>query len=435
MRCISTSQFGRSIFIILSFMILLFSGCGGSGSAPSVSSSYSISGKVYSVGLGGKTGWPDVTVSLGGDRTATTTTDADGNYSFSAPDGHYSVTPSYHGTTFNLPSNEVDVAGAQKTAINFEVVPLPATNVTSTAPKTFKDTRLSYTTNPAYQTLINYVDESKSITIPGLTKTVVGTTATTTFVPQGMCFANKYVLISAYDSEKQKNSVIYVVSKQDKTFKTVLSLPSQDHLGGLAFDGENVWVCIGSSMGVIKYSDIEAYVQTGQPSVIVPAFTQTVQVKTTASFASFYNDRLFIGKFNETATDQMFAYDIINRSSAAPTLNVAIQMEVPIKAQGVAFREDGMMIVSTSYGRNNDGELRFYKPNWDDIDSATVALVHKNDAVATLTVPPMSEGILIDGEFTYVLFESGAAEYADGDSYCKYPLNRVLPFWTYGVVK
>lgn len=91
----------------------------------------------------------------------------------------------------------------------------------------------------------------------------------------------------------------------------------------------------------------------------------------------------------------MYAYDIIGKEFTSPTLKAAIRMEVPINSQGVAFRDDGLMIVSTSYGRLNNSVLRFYWPNWEEVNNETVALVHKNDAAETLTVPPQSQGLVI----------------------------------------
>ena len=419
--------------VMVSVLYLMAAGCGSDNST----SSYIISGKVYSVGLdNSETGWPDVTVTLAGDLAATTKTDADGNYNFSVTNGHYVITPSYSGTTFYFPNNEVDVGGAQKNAINFEVAPIQAaTKGTSTTRKSFKAGRMDYKTNAAFWTYKDHADESKAITIPGLIKTVVGEKVSTTMVPQGLCFADKYILISAYDSEEKMDSVIYVISKSDRKFRTVLSLGNKAHAGGMAFDGTNIWVCVGKTMGVIKYSTLEKFVENGSPSNTDDPFITSVDVKTTASFATFYNGRVFVGEFNETDTAPMYGYDVQNKDTDKPTLKAAIRMEVPEKSQGVAFREsDGLMIVSMSYGRLNYGSLRFYEPNWNEIDSATVALVHKNDSIKTLTVPPMNEGIVIDGGYTYVLYESGAAEYADGGSYCVYPMNRVLPFRTNGII-
>jgi hypothetical protein len=61
-----------------------------------------------------------VTVALSGTATASTTTDASGNYSFSnLANGSYAVTPSKTGFTFNPTSQSVTINGANSTGNNF----------------------------------------------------------------------------------------------------------------------------------------------------------------------------------------------------------------------------------------------------------------------------------------------------------------------------
>lgn len=66
---------------------------------------------------------------------------------------------------------------------------------------------------------------NKNFIIPGLNSSMV---------PQGMCDAGSYILISAYDKEKDKNSCIYVINKSTgKLVKTVYLYDSKSHVGGL----------------------------------------------------------------------------------------------------------------------------------------------------------------------------------------------------------
>lgn len=61
-----------------------------------------------------------VMVSLSGTVSATTVTDANGNYSFTGlPDGTYTVTPSHSGSIFSPVSQAVTVNGADQTGVNF----------------------------------------------------------------------------------------------------------------------------------------------------------------------------------------------------------------------------------------------------------------------------------------------------------------------------
>ena len=63
---------------------------------------------------------PGVTITLGGDADATTTTDATGAYTFSdLPDGSYTITPSLAGYVFLPDGQPVDLAGADVPGVDF----------------------------------------------------------------------------------------------------------------------------------------------------------------------------------------------------------------------------------------------------------------------------------------------------------------------------
>ena len=62
-----------------------------------------------------------VTMTLNGDASGTTTTDASGNYTFSGlANGSYTVTPSLSDYTFKPTSRAVKIKGANKTRENFK---------------------------------------------------------------------------------------------------------------------------------------------------------------------------------------------------------------------------------------------------------------------------------------------------------------------------
>jgi len=116
------------------FVAVLLSGCGsgcgtlgvanvspcGSGTSSATSTSttstFSISGQVSGTG----TALLGVTINLTGAGTGSTTTDASGNYSFTAfPNGSYNVVPSATGNTFTPASTAVTISGANVTGTNF----------------------------------------------------------------------------------------------------------------------------------------------------------------------------------------------------------------------------------------------------------------------------------------------------------------------------
>ena len=98
-----------------------------------------------------------------------------------------------------------------------------------------------------------YLTESGSINpIPGLINTNVMGTNCDTMVPQGICKMGSYTLITAYDSEKKCNSVIYALNSSGVLLATIV-LPSKIHVGGIIFDGKHVWICNGSTTESDKY--------------------------------------------------------------------------------------------------------------------------------------------------------------------------------------
>ncbi len=83
---------------------------------------FTLSGRVAQ----GETGLAGLTVTISGDRTGTTTTDAQGNYSFGnlPSGGSIVVTPSGANYTFAPPSQSINIDGV-RAGVNFAAVPVP----------------------------------------------------------------------------------------------------------------------------------------------------------------------------------------------------------------------------------------------------------------------------------------------------------------------
>lgn len=99
--------------------LLVLAACGGSQSSPAPAATYAIAGRVSGAAGSG------VAVSLSGDASAQTTTDANGNYAFSGlRNGLYFVTPARAGVLHEPSSHAVVVAGASRTGFDFRAYPL-----------------------------------------------------------------------------------------------------------------------------------------------------------------------------------------------------------------------------------------------------------------------------------------------------------------------
>ena len=107
--------------VLLGMLITLSAACGGGGGSsndtePPTPKTYSITGRITA----NSESLAEVTVLLNGASTASTTTDASGNYSFAELDnGDYTVTLIFTGYTFSPSSTAVTVSGADQTDIDF----------------------------------------------------------------------------------------------------------------------------------------------------------------------------------------------------------------------------------------------------------------------------------------------------------------------------
>lgn len=297
---------------------------------------------------------------------------------------------------------------------------------TSISAKFFK-TKKAFKKSAAYKKYKAFkkrVSYAKSYVIPGLVGTNVGGFYATRMVPQSVTFAGNYLLISAYDYTKKQESVIYVMNKTTRKYITTIVLPHTGHVGGITFDGENVWVTYGKNLQSFKFNQVQAAVLSGRPYYEIYRFASVVKMPETMSYVTYYNNRIWAAAYSEFSSKYMYGYTIQNKS-AAPSLTYTNRILMPNRTQGVAFTTSGKMIVSrscqTKKGRRGFmSQLETYQPTWD----YTKLSIKKNKKKKTVKMPPMNEGIAIDGAYTYVIYESPAFYE------CQAKLDRVTAFKT-----
>jgi uncharacterized repeat protein (TIGR02543 family) len=313
---------------------------------------------------------------------------------------------------------------------------IPAAAVTtSSSARIYSD----FTTSPTYK---NYKDFAKlyipkySIPVPGLAHTDVNGKDCTTMVPQGICFADDYLILSAYDSEGSCNSVLYVISNTDgknRQYLMTIVLPTKAHVGGIAFDGTYLWVANGKNVSSIKYSTLDSTVTSAvannKKSVSVK-FYSTCAAATTASFLTYSDGMLWVGEFKDKgdSSGKMYSYTV---SSDGKSLKKKYYITLPDRIQGACFK-DGYLILSRSYNRNVSSssyisQLRIYKVSEPDSNGN----IKKNSVIKTIDLPPMVEGIVAGSTYMYMIFESAATKYykgSDNKGKCKYPVDRIVAF-------
>lgn len=261
----------------------------------------------------------------------------------------------------------------------------------------------AYTNFPFFRNNVNF---EQSIIIPGLLTTNVGGFSSTNMCPQGITFANNYILITAYDLTEEENSVIYVMDKTSRALLTTLVLPSKTHAGGIAYDESNIWIPAGTKLSSIPFTQVEAAVNSGKPYAYVQ-YSNTIKLSITASFLTYHHEKLWVGTYNELSSTTMYSYTIKNKSSK-PELTVTDNILMPNRTQGIAFTKDGYLIISRSCQTNASmrgymHQIDVYKPNLSKGGTLTLGKL-----INSVEMPTMNEEIMVDDDYLYVNYESAA---------------------------
>jgi uncharacterized repeat protein (TIGR02543 family) len=301
-----------------------------------------------------------------------------------------------------------------------------------------------------FTSIVDILDKEKSYIIPGLAYSNTGQgILNDSMIPQGVCTAGEYLLISAYEEDGVYDSVIYVKDKETDQYLVTIELGTKCHVGALAYDPieEVVYIADSSSKRVLilSMSKIKEAVETGRDvvSFSVSKDMKYQSVSINPSFLTYYDGKLFVGNFDKTVTanNHMIAYTVENGSYTKTEIDISL----PLKCQGVAFTEyaDAIyMICSASYGRTNQSKLYIYKmaktneENWIEFQTVTNAAGElEKVGLDGLTAPNMSEDIDCAGEDVLnTCYESAANtyQYSTGTSKRllnvgteRYPIDRI----------
>lgn len=309
-------------------------------------------------------------------------------------------------------------------------VTVEAIQDTSTDAKYFKSL-IDFKKSAAFTNITYFkknVDFSKSVAIPGLITTNVGGFVSTKMCPQGITFAEKYMLLSAYDMAAEENSVIYVMDKTTGKLIKTLILPYKYHVGGIAFDGSNVWITLGTKVSSIAFSEILNALNTNQSYADIKIDT-TTKLGFTASYITYNKDKLWIGSYDELHSTYMYSYSITN-AAATPVISKCDTVVMPTRVQGIAFTEDGHLVLSRSCQkykglRGYMHRIDVYKPDFKENSYTKQSLGKLVNYVYT---PSMNEGIALCNSYLYVNFESGSFSDASYkmDHICAFKLSSII---------
>lgn len=239
--------------------------------------------------------------------------------------------------------------------------------------------------------------------------------------PQGICMTDKFLLVSSYSSGAGVYlGCIHVFHRQTGSYLFTLGMREKSHLGGLTFDGKNIWVCHSDSntLECIPYTFILQMAENPAGTLIdCSGLFEEYHVSNTPSCLSYYDDMLWVATHSKMFLSKMVAYKVTENG-----LRQVKSYRIPDKVQGVAFDKDNRVYVSTSYGRKRSSYLKVY---------ASVQELDRNPfrPLKNVEMPPGSEEVDLAEDNIYIIFESAAEKYyegTDGRGRSISPIDKVL---------
>ena len=230
--------------------------------------------------------------------------------------------------------------------------------------------------------------------------------------PQGLCVTEEHILVTSYSTGNHENyGSLYVFDRRTGAYLVTLSMKKGSHLGGICYDGENLWICHSNYRTIerLDYALVKeiARHQPGR-TVELTQKHEEYRVSNSPSCITFFSGKLWIATHTRFFKSIMKSY----RYSGG-ALEECEEFAIPDKVQGVAFDEDGHVYLSTSFGRDKSSYIKVYRSAYD--------LSKRPEKPAEcVEMPPCSEELAIAGDELLVLFESGAQKYMEGTDAVSY---------------
>ncbi len=240
--------------------------------------------------------------------------------------------------------------------------------------------------------------------------------------PQGICITDDFIFVTSYSGEKHALGECMIFDRLSGEYLVSLGMDKNSHLGGIAFDGKNIWVCNSSKMAIerISYEFIRHTVMHNKGGFVnITNLVEVYSVKNIPSGITFYNGSLYVVTHTKWTNSKMISYVY---DEMKDKLESEFVYKIPSKVQGITFSEDGGVYLSTSYGRKNSSFIRKYR-------SIYTMTKDVEDCLERIEMPPCSEGISLYQDKLYVLFESAGKKYlegTDGNGKSSAPLDKIL---------
>lgn len=240
--------------------------------------------------------------------------------------------------------------------------------------------------------------------------------------PQGLCITEEFYLMTSYSQEEDRMGELLVFDRYTGEILVTLGMDEQSHLGGIAYDGKNVWICNSKNRTLerISYDFIQLMARKNKGKVIdARSMVDAFSVDNVPSCITYNHGRLWVATHTIVMNSKMIAYYYDAKSNSLKALN---EYAIPSQVQGITFSENGEVILSTSYGRTRSSYLKIYR--------STVELSAKpNRPFVQIEMPPGSEEVDYANEQIFCVFESAGNKYylgTDGRGTSICPLDKIL---------
>lgn len=239
---------------------------------------------------------------------------------------------------------------------------------------------------------------------------------------QGLCFTPEYILLTSYAESDTVPGTLMIFDRESGEYLVSLSMKINSHLGGVAYDGENIWICHSeqNTLECISYEFVQMIAESGAKYCVdVSGVSDEYVVKNSPSCITCYGDRLWVATHTTVFNGCMVSYMY---DETTDTLSAITEYVIPKKVQGVAFDEYGSIYFSTSYGRKNSSYLKGY-------ESLLALCQRPSEPSVEVEMPPCSEEVAFVEGSLLILFESASEKYfegTDGNGVSIAPLDTLL---------
>lgn len=259
----------------------------------------------------------------------------------------------------------------------------------------------------------------RTIVLPGLYDNALQDPYANDYIVQGMTKIGNQLLVSAYDSTGDKNSILYRMDIEGN-LAGITDLGFQAHVGGIAYDEAHGLLWVTGAEGTVKAissaSVCDGTYQGTQEEILVDfdAGLTNHNGSKVASFLTVDNGMLYVGSYVKGATGILSQYDIRDPLHPAFVQNVTI----PECIQGITFVYDartGQRTMLLSQGQDvQDAALLVF--DW------TEGTTEYTDPLETYVLPEGVEQIQMSADGLWMLFESAVRPYRDT---CRVPNDHI----------